>query len=140
MIVSFEDKNIKIKKSYNEIHKFFTFTAISKNNKIMATLTFKKDSNNSHRIWLNKIRVEEKFSHNGAASALMYALEDFALKNRVFYIEGKFYPENEYAKPFYEKLGYEIYKEDYETYVGKFLNKTNNNIKIIETEDDILSF
>ena len=49
-------------------------------------------------------------------------LEYFALQNRAQVVEGKFYPENEFAKPFYNKYGYSIDKEDYETYIYKTLD------------------
>ena len=49
-------------------------------------------------------------------------MEYTTLDTRKTSIDGKFYPDNEFAKPFYEHRGFDITKDGYETYVGKYLN------------------
>lgn len=140
MIIEFDDKKIKINKKYYSLENCYAFNAVNNKNEVMATLTFKIDKKVWNRICVDKLSTNEKFNHCGAGSALIYALEDFAFKNRIFYIEGKFFPENEFTKSFYKKLGYEIYKEGYDTFVGKYIHKENKNCKIIYDKEDELSF
>ena len=80
-------------------------------------------------IWLMKIFVNESERYQGIGQKLIEALECFAKMRHISYIEGKFYPDNSYARTFYEKNGYEIWKDDYETFVSKTLTKNNNNTK-----------
>jgi len=133
MIIKFDNKKIKVKHEFNEENNYHTLTAISEKNSPMAVLTFKVDRNKN--IWLYKIKVKDEYQRMGASTALIYAMENFAIKNKIRFIEGKFYPENAYAKPFYEKLGYQIYKEDYETYVGKSLWNIKEKFQIIEEDE-----
>lgn len=74
---------------------------------------------NSRGLWLNKIFVEEQERFQGVGQALLNAFEAFIERFGYTYVEGKFYPENTYAREFYEKNGYTIDKDGYETYVSK---------------------
>ncbi|MGN1227802.1 MAG: GNAT family N-acetyltransferase [Christensenellales bacterium] len=91
----------------------------SENNDIMGYLTFKviKDSN----IWIYKLETKQEYQGKGVGTALMNALEYFACSHNIDYIEGKFYPSNAVAKPFYEELGYIIDYDDYSQCVFKHL-------------------
>ena len=73
----------------------------------------------SRNLWLTKIFVNESERFKGVGQKLIDALEYFAKSRHIDNIEGKFYPDNLYAKDFYEKNGYEIWKDGYETYVSK---------------------
>ena len=73
----------------------------------------------SRQLWLYKIKTYDEFQHQGVGSALITALEFFAYMRNISVVDGKFYPDNEFAAPFYEKYGYSIYHEDYFTGVGK---------------------
>lgn len=72
--------------------------------------------------WIYKIETKTEFSRQGVGKALIDTFEFILSGKRINSIDGKFYPDNEYAKPFYEKNGYQIYKDDYETYVCKYLD------------------
>lgn len=100
----------------------YKITAFSSEGESMGAVYFCLEDK-GRRIWLRKIETYKNYQNQGVGKALIDVLEYFALKRNVCYIEGKFYPENEYAKPFYLKNGYKIYKEDYETFVGKYLDK-----------------
>ena len=95
--------------------------AIADNGDIMGTVSFavkRKDRS----VWLRKIQTEPQYQGQGVGQALLDTLEYFTIKHRLCHIEGKFFPDNEFAKPFYLKNSYDIYKEDYETFVGKYLS------------------
>ena len=87
----------------------------------VARITFKTNNKNRH-IWLNKISTDEKYQHKGYGTALIYAFEYVAKVLKFDQIEGKYYPENQYAKPFYDKHEYAIYKDGYETFITKSLD------------------
>ena len=75
------------------------------------------------KVWIYKIEVKEKYQSRGYGEELLKLFEDYCRKHRIFYVEGKFYPENDHARPFYIKHGYEIYKEYYSTYIYKDLRE-----------------
>lgn len=90
---------------------------------VMGYATFKININKNYT-WLYKIVTNEKYQHMGVGQALLDIIEYISCKKLVRNIEGKFYPNNEYAKPFYEKNNYQIYKDGYDTYVGKRLDRS----------------
>lgn len=59
-------------------------------------------------IWIYKIETFENFQNRGLGKAILDTVEMFAKLKRIYIIEGKFYPDNEYAEPFYIKNGYGI--------------------------------
>ena len=73
----------------------------------------------SRQIFLSNIEVVPEFRYAGIGQFLLNILEQDALISRFDSIEGKYFPSNEYARTFYDKNGYEIYKDGYETYVCK---------------------
>lgn len=115
----------------------YMLLALSNTDEIMGSAYFSVNYK-ERKVWLKKIETDEKYQNQGVGKALIDVLEFFTINQNMRYIEGKFYPDNEYAKPFYLKNGYEIYKEDYETFVGKFLNAeevlSNAKDKIINYE------
>ena len=97
-------------------------------------------------IWLNKISTDEKYQHKGYGTALIYAFEYVAKVLKFDQIEGNFYPENDYAKPFYDKHEYVIYKDGYQTLIMKSLDYEEikqkiepyiSGFEIIETTTDL---
>ncbi len=121
MKIKVNDKQFNSKMIYHKNDDYYVIKILNKNG-TMGYLTFKiKHESYANIIWLNKIETYKKFAHQGVGTALIQLLEYFAYKNNINYIEGKFYPDNEYAKPFYEKYGYKIEKEYYETFVSKRL-------------------
>lgn len=99
----------------------YEILALSDNDTIMGKATFVIKPR-QRTVWLRKIETYPQFQDKGVGQALLDVLEYFTVSKGLRHIEGKFYPDNEFAKPFYLKNDYDIYKEDYETYVEKYLN------------------
>lgn len=104
----FDKKDICHKLTLNEEDDHYTVICMAHNGEEMGSINFGiKD----RHIWLYRITVDEKFQHQGIGTALIYAMEYIALNNNLNKIEAKYYPSNEFAKPFYKKLGYYIPNE-----------------------------
>lgn len=89
--------------------------------------------------WLYKVAVSEKFRGHGVGGSLLKIMENDCALARVWSIEGKYYPEgasNEEVSSFYRKHGFEIYKEGYETLVGK-TNPTRQNLSGLNIKADM---
>lgn len=99
----------------------YELLALSDNDTIMGRASFVIKPKR-RTVWLRKIETYPQFQDKGVGQALLDVLEYFTVSKGLKHIEGKFYPDNEYAKPFYLKNDYDIYKEDYETYIEKYLN------------------
>ena len=112
MKIKVKDRIFNIVENYDDVENFYSYKAMHGEVE-MGYINFKDTSIYGKRcFWLYKIDVNENFQHQGVGQALLYAMEYTAIVKRVFKIMGKFYPTNEYAKPFYIKNGYEIYPED----------------------------
>jgi len=97
----------------------------NKEEKIIASACYKK----TYPIaFFYRIEImDNNYSHLGIATKMMKIIERDCLKRNCSSIEGKYYPFGdlwEHARAFYKKNGYSIYKEDYETYVFKDLDKS----------------
>ncbi len=83
--------------------------------------------------YINRIEIKkENYSHMGIGTILLNHMERFAMKNYCYNIDGRFYPFGElgkHARAFYIKNNYQIYKDGYETYIGKTLTRTDNEEK-----------
>ena len=99
---------------------YYSLNAWSKDNKEMGFLTYKIMSDG---IWVLKLETYEEYQNKGVASALMDLLEYECKKNCKDVIEGKFYPSNQFAKPFYENRGYLIEHETYGQTIFKYIPK-----------------
>ena len=91
----------------------------------------------STTIWIYRIEVVEGHKFKGIGQKLLEFVEEYANLNNIKYVEGIFYPTNEYAETFYLKNGYKICKEGYETIVSKYItlnkeNKSKNQKNYIE--------
>ena len=84
---------------------FYDIRCYDESENEMGFVTFKLNKNEG-KIWLYKIETHDDFLHRGVATALINTMEYVAMKNSINCIEGKYYPENDFAKPFYEKYGY----------------------------------
>lgn len=123
MKIDINGQNFDCKIDYYENDDFYKIEVLNENKDVMGYATFKiKNSSFSKSIWLYKIETYNRYTHKGVGTAVNNILEYFAYKNKVLFIEGKFYPENKFAKPFYEKYGYKIEKDYYDTLVYKTLN------------------
>lgn len=129
-----QQKNIEMRLSHLEKNDY-ELSALQ-NGEVMGTANFAIVSKD-RKVWLRKIETRQEFQNMGVGQALLDVLEYFTIQNGLKHIEGKFYPDNEFARPFYLKNGYDIYKEDYETYVEKFLNPS---AVLSEKEDRILGY
>lgn len=117
--------NIYLKQSYDENNNFYTATAMSMQNEGMGYITYKFIPK-ERLAWLNKIETYEDFQHQGVATALLSFFEHEARSKRYFRIEGKYYPTNNFAKAFYQKMGYHIEQDGYEQFVDKYLGQEDN--------------
>ncbi len=114
---------IDIEQTYNEETKYNDIKLIDSNNKeTIGYVNFKFNYSPIRSAWLNKIEVTPKYQSMGFGKVLLKLFERYCMESRIFYIEGKFFPENDHAKPFYLKNGYKIEKEYYETLITKTLN------------------
>ena len=85
--------------------KDFYFVCCVENNKKIGFISFQiKDG----KTWIYKIETNKEHFHQGIGTALLFAMEYISMLNNVKVVEAKYYPENEFAKPFYEKYGYHI--------------------------------
>ena len=95
--------------------------ALADNGDIMGSISFlikRKD----RLVWLRKIETRPEYQHQGVGQALLDTLEYFTIQKRLCMIEGKFYPDNEFARPFYIKNNYSIDKDGYDTFISKYLS------------------
>ena len=122
MIVKGKKGPIHIELKFFEDDRFYKAEAISEDGKVMGYITFKQHYENPRTMWLQKIETYPEFQGRGVGDALLSVMEYTTLETRKTSIDGKFFPDNEFAKPFYEHRGYDITKDGYETYVGKYLN------------------
>lgn len=122
MIVQGKKGPINIELKYFEDDRYYRAEAISESGQVMGYVTFKQHTDNPRTMWLQKIETHKEFQGLGVGDALLSVMEYTTLQSRKTSIDGKFYPDNEFAKPFYEHRGYDITKDGYETYVGKYLN------------------
>ncbi|MBE5739090.1 MAG: GNAT family N-acetyltransferase [Clostridiales bacterium] len=134
MLVESKGKQINIELKYYD-DKYYKAEAFSEDGEVMGVITFKPDGRGS--MWLQYIATNEKFQNMGVGDALLSVMEYRAVTTRIRNIEGKFYPSNDKAKPFYENRGYNIYKDGYETYLDKSLNIAQ---VISETEPRITNY
>lgn len=93
---SFDLQIIKNKECY-------TIKCLTKDDDEMGFVTFTIYNN---ILWIYKLQTNPKFYHKGVASAIIDITEFLAIKHNAKRIEGKFFPTNEFARPFYEKNGY----------------------------------
>lgn len=98
----------------------YRISAIADNGDEMGFAVFSVKKQD-RKVWLRKISTKPEYQNLGVAKAMIDVLEYFTVQHRLCMIEGKFYPDNEYAKPFYQKNNYDIYKEDYDTFVSKYI-------------------
>lgn len=125
---------------YSDEGRFYTLYA-SKGETLMGFATFLfKNEYGIRKMWLQYIETKEKFAHQGVATAMINIMEYVSYKNHVDRVEGKYYPKNEYAKPFYEKNGYDIDHEYYDWYIDKRLEfneveKLKSNFVFEKTQD-----
>jgi GNAT superfamily N-acetyltransferase len=100
----------------------------TKNNEC-GYVNFFQSSDGYPTIWIYRIEVVEGHKFKGIGQKLLEFVEEYANLNNIKYVEGIFFPINEYAETFYLKNGYKICKEGYETIVSKdiTLNKENKS-------------
>ena len=116
--------NVELNLVFERADNYYTILAITPEQKQVAKMSFKL---NAGTCYLNRIEIEDiNFAHIGLGTKMLEFMEEVALMARCNNVDGKFYPFGdlgEYAKNFYEKNGYQIYKDGYETYISKYLSK-----------------
>lgn len=137
MIVNAKNKDFNID-VYVENKNIYRAFAINEQKEQMGYIIFKAHEKHS---WLYRIETYDEFQNQGVGSALLTTMEYILLTTSpaCYSIEGKFYPLNSHALPFYKKHGYTIEKDCYEHYVTKFLSKNDlpELKKHIKTEFDL---
>lgn len=108
--------NAKVNRFENNI---FQAYIENKNGELMGEITFKIYGN---KTWIFSISTEKIFQRSGVGKALISICEFISAKKRVQKIEGKFCPQNDAARPFYEKNGYQIMNDSYNSYIYKVLD------------------
>lgn len=114
--------NIVLDIKYEDYKRFYSAHAKNLQGEEMGFVNFNFGTH-ERTTWIWKIETQEQFQHQGVATALLSFFEHQAHSKRFFKIEGKYYPTNEFAKPFYKKMGYTIEKDGYEQYVDKYLSQ-----------------
>jgi len=117
-----EKEEFNLRVFFDEYNKYYKVCAYNSKKEEVARATFKLSTYPTRHVWLYKISTDELYQHKGYSSAIMYAMEYIAIQNRFDHIEAKYFPENEYAKAFYDKHDYVIFKDGYETYLSKSLD------------------
>lgn len=125
-IVKTLKNNERITISFKEnSYNYKSFTAFNNKNQEIGSITFVFSGKTC---WISRIEVTDiNYSRIGLGSILLNLTEKFAIKNGKRNMDGTFRPFGElgwFAKSFYEKNGYQIYKDGYETYISKYLNFT----------------
>ncbi len=96
------------------------------NNEIVGFINYK--FKRSGKVWLNNIVVNKEYRTKGIGSMLLKLFENDCIEHYIKVVEGKFYPhdeEGDVVKSFYEKHGYSIYKDGYDTEIYKCNLKMN---------------
>ena len=130
----------------NEQENLYKIICLSKENEEMGFVSFSIKEN---LVWILKLETNPKFARLGVASAIVDIMEYFAVNNGITRIEGKFYPDNQFARPFYEKNGFFVPNatkswDDYDETWTLFKNldkqqvddKVSSNIKVFEDESE----
>lgn len=122
-IILKNNESVLLKLYYNNDYNYYEIRAFHKEKDIGFT-NFKFEKNGTS-VWLQNIQVtDENFLSKGVGKAMLKMFEDVCTNARRFYVEGKFYPVGigaDLSKDFYNRNGYTIYKDDYETYIDKSL-------------------
>ena len=119
MIVKGKKNAFYAEAEYDDVADYYIVRVFSDYGNIMGRISFKIEDDET---WIYSINAYDEYQHMGVGQALLDACEYISCKNGVRRIRGKYFPSNEYAKPFYEKNDYIITKEYYDTFIVKFIN------------------
>lgn len=135
---------INVKVSYIRKYRCIELIALNDNNKEIGLLRFRLNKDDRKIACLNHISVKEEYQHMGVASALIKLFEKISVMLGVGFIKGKYYPKNNYAKPFYTSNGYRIVYDEYDKLIFKALERDNVNEDfkniIVSSAENELSF
>lgn len=145
MKIKVKDLEVNLELNYYDKNRFYEIVALNENSKVMGSLSYKIDYG-YRKAWLNKISTEEEFQHKGVGQLLLNAFEYLISDARINCVEGKFYPENDFALPFYQKNDYKIEKDGYETILFKSIDTQKikeqfsyfKDLKVKEAEDNLI--
>ena len=107
---------------------FFQFCPENEHGEHMGAISFKIHQG---KAWIYSIATKPEFQHKGVGQTLIDLFECYCANRRCYIVEGKYMPSNESALPFYQKNGYDIYRDGYDQFIYKRLNikKILNNFK-----------
>ena len=126
-----------MKMVYHENEDYYTISCFDENGVHAGQTSFAiSKANRNPSIWIYKITTFEHYQHRGLGKVMIDTVEMFAKQRRINVIEGKFYPDNEYAEPFYIKNGYSIERDYNSSEIYKYLdfNKVNSPFENLEIE------
>ena len=142
MRVIIQDKDYEVKVKYTAFMLFYEVEIVADNNERMGKINFKiGKKENSNETWIYNISTEQKYQHIGVGKTLLKICEYMTSRKGIKVIRGRFLPSNEYAKPLYEKNGYEITKYKDEAFFCKKISikKTQESVSKILLDDTVLN-
>ena len=116
--------NIVLDIKYEDYKRFYSAHAKNLQGEEMGFVNFNFGTH-ERTTWIWKIETQEQFQHQGVGSVLLSYLEYESYNHRYYYVEGKYFPSNAYAKPFYEKMNYTFDVDGYDQFISKFLTPEN---------------
>ena len=129
------------KEGISENIRFFRIIATDGQTEV-GHLNFKTNENG--HVWIYHIETNQFFQHKGVAQAMLDVFEVFCVKEEnSHHVEGRYFPENEFAKPFYEKNDFDIFEDCYDYFILKNFDKTKiltQTAKNIEGEMKVLDY
>lgn len=108
----------------NEHDDLYNIVALNNEEKEIASILFilKKRT-----CYMCRIEIfASDYAHKGVGTMLIKHMERVAAQKYCFTVDGRFYPFGDlgqYAANFYAKNGYKVYKDGYETYIRKSLDR-----------------
>jgi len=126
-----------MKMVYHSSEDYYTISCFDENGVHTSETSFAiSKANRNPSIWIYKIATYKDYQHLGLGKIMLDTVEMFAMQRRINIIEGKFYPDNEYAEPFYIKNGYSIDRDYNTSEIYKYLdfNKVNCPFEKLDIE------
>lgn len=121
--------------TFNEVDNYYTIQMLTlSNNTIVEAgkISYKtgKGFYFNRQVIFNDLRVSEDFRKNGLATYGLSFLTEIAKNQRIDFIDGKYYPSEYGVEKVYNKNGFTVEKEDYDTRIVKTIE--NEQIEAIQ--------
>ena len=144
MIVKGKSGPVNVELTYFEDDKYYRAEALDEKGQVLGYVTFGKHHYSPSGMWLFRIETLGSAQRNkGIGDALLSVAEYTTVLTRKNMLEGNFNPQNHPdengqidekmdVRHFYEKRGFSIYKEDYDTLVGKTYMSKEDRDAVLE--------